>query len=154
MTAHPTLCWLPTKLAEWIRENLQKELGFQDKATALEEDHCDIPLEDCWYTQPKLFFTCHLHPKDGRLPLNGNFKNSPNDLLYHLVFFNTFEDLKLPIKRPLEDAGLIKQYEPPPTLCLYVAPVQNMSGRVPLIPLLLAGNSTLTIPHLYSKRRR
>ncbi len=31
-TAHPTLCWLPTKLAEWIRENLQEQFGFSDKA--------------------------------------------------------------------------------------------------------------------------
>ena len=31
-TAHPTLRWLPTKLAEWIGENLQEELGFPDKA--------------------------------------------------------------------------------------------------------------------------
>ncbi len=31
-TAHPMLCWLPTKLAEWIGENLQEELGFPDKA--------------------------------------------------------------------------------------------------------------------------
>ena len=31
-TAHPVLRWLPTKLAEWIGENLQEELGFLDKA--------------------------------------------------------------------------------------------------------------------------
>ena len=31
-TAHPTMCWLPIKLAEWIRKNLQEELGFPDKA--------------------------------------------------------------------------------------------------------------------------
>ncbi len=33
-TGHPVLRWLPTKLAEWIRENLQEALGFQvpDKA--------------------------------------------------------------------------------------------------------------------------
>ena len=30
-TAHPVLRWLPTKLAEWIGENLQDELGFADK---------------------------------------------------------------------------------------------------------------------------
>jgi hypothetical protein len=32
--AHPALRWLPTKLAEWIGENLQDQLGFQvpDKA--------------------------------------------------------------------------------------------------------------------------
>ncbi len=31
-TAHPDLRWLPMKLAEWIGENLQEELGFPDKA--------------------------------------------------------------------------------------------------------------------------
>ena len=31
-TAHPALCWLPTKLAEWIGKNMQEELGFPDKA--------------------------------------------------------------------------------------------------------------------------
>ena len=32
VTAHPVLRWLPTKLAEWIGENLQDALGFPDKA--------------------------------------------------------------------------------------------------------------------------
>ena len=31
-TGHPVLSWLPTKLAEWIGENLQEALGFPDKA--------------------------------------------------------------------------------------------------------------------------
>ena len=39
------------------------------------------------------------------------------------------------------------------TPCLYVAPAANMVGRVPLIPLFLAGNSTPTIPHKYSKHK-
>ena len=30
-TSHPVLLWLPTKLAEWIGENLQEVLGFPDK---------------------------------------------------------------------------------------------------------------------------
>ena len=64
-----------------------------------------------------------------------------------------FEELKLPIKGPMEDAGGIKLYEPSPTHCLYVADVQNMVGRVPLMPLFLAGNSTPTIPHILSKRK-
>ena len=55
----------------------------------------------------------------------------PDDLLRELVFFNTFEELKLPIKGPMEDAEVIKLYEPSPTPCLYVAPVENMVGRVP-----------------------
>jgi hypothetical protein len=77
----------------------------------------------------------------------------PDDLLHELVFFNTFEELNLPIKGPMEDSGVIKLYEPSPTPCLYVAPAENMVGRVPLMPLFLAGNSTPTIPHLYSKRK-
>ena len=31
---HPILQWLPTKLAEWIANNMQDELGFPDKADA------------------------------------------------------------------------------------------------------------------------
>ena len=30
-TSHLALCWLPTKLAEWIVENLQDKLGFPNK---------------------------------------------------------------------------------------------------------------------------
>ena len=47
-----------------------------------------------------------------------------------------------------------KLYEPFPTPCLYVAPAACMVGRVPLIPLFLAGNSTPTIPHQYSQHKR
>ena len=56
----------------------------------------------------------------------------PDDLLRELVFFNTFEELNLPIKGPMEDAEVVKLYEPSPTPCLYVAPAENMVGRVPL----------------------
>ena len=77
----------------------------------------------------------------------------PDDLFRELVFFNTFEELHLPIKGPMEDSGVVKLYEPSPTPCLYVAPVENMVGRVPLMPLFLAGNSTPTIPHMFNKRR-
>ena len=59
----------------------------------------------------------------------------------------------MPIKGPMEDSGVIKLYEPSPTPCLYVAPAENIVCRVPLMPLFLAGNSTPTIPHLYSKRK-
>ncbi len=72
----------------------------------------------------------------------------PDDLLCDLVFFNTFEVLNLPNIGPMEDSGVVKLYEPSPTSCLYVAPAENMVGRVPLMPLFLAGNATPTIPHL------
>ena len=48
---------------------------------------------------------------------------------------------------------MVKLYEPSPTPCVYVAPAENMRGRVPLVPLFLAGNATPKIPHLYSKRK-
>ena len=84
---------------------------------------------------------------------NPSYRTGPDDLLFNLVFFSTFEELKLPIRGPMEDAGVVKLYEPSPTPCLYVAPAENMVGRVPLIPLFLAGNPTPTIPHVYSKRK-
>ncbi len=33
-TSHQVLCWLPTKPAEWIGENIQEVLGFPDKGDA------------------------------------------------------------------------------------------------------------------------
>ena len=86
-------------------------------------------------------------------PKIASYRCGPDDLCYHLVFFSTFEELKLPISGPMERAGVTKLYEPSLTRTpwLHVAPAANMVGRVPLIPLFLAGNSTPTIPHKYSK---
>ncbi len=49
----------------------------------------------------------------------------PDDVSYYLVFFSTFEELTLPIKGPMEDAGVIKLYEPFPKPYLYVAMAEN-----------------------------
>ncbi len=87
---------------------------------------CVRRMEDCLKTEPT---------KLALMPKNRTYKTGPDDSTYTLVFFSTFEELKLPIKGPMEDAGVIKLYEPSPTPCLYVADVQNMVGRVPLIPL-------------------
>jgi hypothetical protein len=87
------------------------------------------------------------------LPKTRTYKTGLDDIVYTLVFLSTFEELKLPIKGPMEDAAVIKLYEPSPTPCLYVADVQYMVGRVPLMPLFLAGNSTPTIHHIFSKRK-
>ncbi len=87
-----------------------------------------------------------------RPPKNRIYICSPDDLHYHqVVFFSTFEELKLSIGWPMESAGVTELYEPFPTPCLYVAPAANMVGRVPLTPLFLAGNTTSTIPHKYSQ---
>ncbi len=120
----------------------------------IEEVSQDVPLEVWWYTRPQLLFTCYLRPNCGRPPKNPTYRCGPDDLRYHLVFFSTIEELKLPIIRPMESAGVAKLYEPFPTPCLYVAPAACMVGRVPLIPLFLAGNSTPTIPHKYSQHKK
>ncbi len=117
------------------------------------EDHLDVPLEDLWYARPQLFFTCVLSPRNGRKPKNSTYTIGPDDTMHSFVFFSSFEVLDLPIKWPMEDAGVTKLYELPPTPCLYVAPAANMVGRVPRIPLFLAGNSTPTIPHMLRKRK-
>jgi hypothetical protein len=85
---------------------------------------------------------------DRRLQKNPSYRTGLDDLLLNLVFFSTFGELKFPIRGPMEDAGVVKLYEPSPTPCLYVAPAENIMGIVPLIPLFLAGNTTPTIPSL------
>ena len=40
----------------------------------------------------------------------------PDDIKVNLVFFSTFEELQLPIKGPMEDAGVVKLYEPSPLI--------------------------------------
>ncbi len=117
----------------------------------IEEVFEDVPLDDCWFARPQLLFTCYLRPKGGRSPKNPTYSCGPDDLRYSLVFFSTFEELKLPISWPMESAGVTKLYEPFPTPCLYVAPAANMVSRIPLIPLFLAGNS---IPHKYNQHKR
>ena len=62
------------------------------------------------------------------------------------MFFSTFEELKLPATGPMDRATVTvttKLYEPSPTPILYVAPCENMLGRVPLFPCFLRGRPRL-----------
>ncbi len=119
------------------------------------EDHPDVPLEDLWYTRPQLFFTCALCLRSGRSIWSLPTKPAQMIQCTALFFFSTFEVLDLPIKGPMEDAGVTKLHELSHTPCLYVAPAANTVSRVPLTLLFLAGNrdSTPTIPHMFSKRK-
>ncbi len=67
------------------------------------------------------------------MPKTGRHKTGPGNLRYNLVSFSTFEELMLPIKGPMEDAGVVKHYEPSRTQCLNV----NMVGRIPLMQCFL-----------------
>ncbi len=62
----------------------------------------------------QLFFTCHMRPTGGRPPKNPSYRIGPGYLLFslNLVFFSTVEELNLPIHGPMEDAGVLKLYEP------------------------------------------
>ncbi len=97
-----------------------------------------------WKTVGMLTHSCSLPATCvqlvGETPKYASYRCCPDDLCHHLVFFSTIEELKLPISWPMERAGVTKLYEPLPTPCLYVAPAAIMVGRVPLIPLFLAGN--------------
>ena len=110
------------------------------------QDPSDVPIAECWYARPQLFFTCNVRPKDGRPPSRANYTHGPDDIRLELVFFSTFESLDLPKDGPMEQAGVQKLYEPSPTPILFVAPCQHVLGRVPLFPLFLDGNATSTIP--------
>jgi hypothetical protein len=80
---------------------------------SIADDIADVPFWDGWYALPQLLFKCHLHPTPttGRWsPKNSSYKIGPDDLLFNLVFFSTFEELNLPIHGPMEDAEVMKLY--------------------------------------------
>ncbi len=110
----------------------------------IEEVFEDVPLDGCWFALPA---TCAQR-------VGGPQRIQPTAAALMTCVTTTFEELKLPISWPMESAGVTKLYEPFPTPWLYVAPAANMVGRIPLIPLFLAGNSTHTIPHKYSQHKR
>ena len=100
------------------------------------DDPSEVPLEECWMARPQLFFTCFLRPVDGRPPKRAMDSDTygPDDIRADLVLFSTFEDLDLPGSGPMETRGVTKYYEPSPTPILYVGPISNVLGRVPLMP--------------------
>ena len=79
------------------------------------EDPSDMSLEDAWHDRPQLFFKCLLRPRNGRPPKNQTWTRGPDDIEACLVFFSTFEELKLPATGRLSgpmDHATTKLYEP------------------------------------------
>ena len=68
------------------------------------EDPSDMSLEDARHARPQLFFKCLLRPRDGRPPKKANSTRGPDDIEECLVFFSTFEELKLPATGPMDRA--------------------------------------------------
>ena len=97
--------------------------------------------DDVWFARPQLFFTCSLCP-------TGRSQDKSSHREVSLVFFSTFEPISLTPNSFMQRSGIPMVYERAasqlPTL--YVCPVKNVLGRVPLIPCYLKGNSHNTIP--------
>ena len=100
-----------------------------------------------WFVHPQLFFHCTLRPIGIAA---GRFNRSDEDIPLDLVFFSPFEELNLRTAGIMESKGIHRVYEPSPVPTLYVGRVEDLLGRVPLIPCFLDGNATSTIPHKYS----
>ena len=113
----------------------------------------DVPADQCWVVSPPLFFSCHLLPRGARLPSRANYTYGPDDMQVQLVSYSTFEPMVLPGGGPMEAMGVQKLYEPSPAPILYVGLVADVLGRVPLMPLILLGNYTPTIPHQLRQHR-
>ncbi len=99
---------------------------------------------DVLYARPQLFFKCTLCPT-GEMGFPRRHKE------YWLVFFSTFEPISLTPDSCMQMKGVPMLYERSAAVLptLYVCPVENVLGRVPLIPCYLSGNTCNTIPHKY-----
>ena len=98
--------------------------------------------DDVWFVRPQLFFSCSLCP-------TGQMADKATHREFSLVFFSTFEPISLTPDSYMQRSGIPMLYERAasqlPTL--YVCPVENVLGSVPLMPCYLKGNQHNTIPH-------
>ena len=107
--------------------------------------------DSMWFVRPQLFFHCKLCPIRARV---GGHNRCDEDIPLDLVFFSPFEELRLRTAGLMESRGIHRVYEPSPVPTLYVGRVEDLLGRVPLVPCFLDGNATSTIPHKYNSRQR
>jgi hypothetical protein len=97
------------------------------------------------------FFHCTLRPIGA---VAGSFNCSDEDIPLDLIFFSPYAELRLRTAGIMESKGIHRVYAPSPVPTLNVGRVEDLLGRVPLIPCFLDGNATSTIPHKYSSRQK
>ena len=98
-----------------------------------------------WYACPQLFFNCTLCS-------TGAKGDSRTHKEVSLVYFSTFEPIKLTPDSIMQQAGVPMLYDSASNLrlpCLYICPLANVLGRAPLIPCFIGGNSHPTIPYRF-----
>ena len=112
-----------------------------------------IDLDSMWIVCPQLFFTCTVRPP---LATRGSQGKYADNIALNLVFFSAFEDLGLRTTGTMESNRIRKLYEPSPVPTLYVGRVEDLLGRVPLVPCFLdgTGNTTSTIQYKYAGRQK
>ena len=96
--------------------------------------------ESLWYARPQLIFSVTVCP-------TGKQHLPETHEILNLVFFSTFELIKLTPDSILQRHCVPMLFEASGTdvPTLYLAPLKNVLGRVPLMPCYLRGNDTLTI---------
>ena len=102
------------------------------------------------FARPQLIFTCTLCPT-GAKGRSGSHKE------VSLVYFSTFEPIKLTPGSVMQRAGVPMLYDlasNPLLPCLYICPVTNVLGRAPRIPCFVGGNSHPIIPHSFKDDQR
>ena len=105
-----------------------------------------------WYARPQLFFNCTLCPTGLKASVHGGSHKEVS-----LVYFSTFEPVDLTPDSIMQRAGVPMLYDSasnPRLPCLYICPVANVLGRVPLIPCFIGGNRHPTIPYRFRDDRR
>ena len=119
------------------------------------QDPSDVPIAECWYARPQLFFNCNVRPKDGRPPSRANYNHGPADIRLELVFFSTFESLDFAQWSELECKNFMSDNEPSPRPSSLWLPASTCWGEPSSFPCfwtgtqhLLSPTSTVsTIPH-------
>jgi hypothetical protein len=101
-------------------------IGDRDDGYVVEDALLD--LDSMWIVRPQLFFLCTVRPLGAP---TGAYGRCHDDIPLDLVFFSSFEDLRLNLKGTMESNGVRKLYEPSPAPTLYVGRILDLLGRVP-----------------------
>ena len=103
-----------------------------------------------WYGRLQLLFRCTLCPAGALHDIRRHTEVS-------LAFFSTFEPVDLTPNSVMQQEGVPMFYDSASCAalpCLYICPVKNVLGRVPMIPCFVAGNTHPTIPHGFARSGR
>ena len=123
--------------------------SFNDQQPELFNPATDFDMSGdgkVWFAKPQLFFTCLVCPC-------GHKKNVKSHRKLSLVFFNTFDPIQLSPESVMHEKGVLMLCEDAPGQIptMYICPVNNVLGRILLIPRFLNGQKHPTFPCRFRK---